>query len=271
MLTVPSYYRTHTLIEQQRIEIQVARMTVGQASAFRRAYDTFSSAESVRLVSTRQPGEEMEQRLVPRALTSAEIAAAEALAAVEDTGEPLAPLPAEVRAAITACRALVPPEPTKEVFVIPDTEIRRRRLAEMTPEAREAFDALDAREDALGDAFLTDTITRYVTVPPGQIEERDPDTGEVRAVTTGADLVRIFAGQSAVLLDLVNVIRIENALPESAKKAWRSLFASSASSSAPATDPVGNAPAPTAIAAAPKGSANPEAAMVGSVTGPAVN
>lgn len=189
MLTIKSCFPSCVPIDGQLIKITVARMKVGEASAFRRAYHRLTAPESIRILSTRKPGEEQEKRLVPRPPTAEENA-----------------------------------EPEAEVFLIPDAEIRRRRLAEMSPAEREAFDVLDAREDVENDAFIEKAIAQYVTVEAGQIEETNMATGDVTAVTTGADLVRIFSSRPSVLVDLVTVIRIENMLPESQKQLLRALF-----------------------------------------------
>lgn len=275
MLTVPNYFKSQVLIDGELLRIHVARMTVNQASVFRRAFDKFSNSEAVRLVSTRKDGEEMEKRAVPRDRTPAEIAAAEALARFDETRVPVGagvvePVTAEANAVIEACRALVPAEPVTEAFVIPLEEIRRRRITEMTPAERQAYDDLDAEEDAFADKFLADSIAAYVTVPEGELQETDVETGAVTSITSGADLVRIFARiDQAILVGIVNAIRIENSFPESRKKAWRSLFDSFASSKAPATDPAGSEPEPTADAAAPKASVQAEDAMASSAIGSA--
>ncbi len=275
MLNVPNYFRSQVLIDGQILHINVARMTVAEASAFRRAFDKFSNSEAVRLVSSRKEGEEMAKQSVPRDRTPAEIAAAEALAKLDETRVPIGdgvvpPLTQEALAVIDACRALVPAEPVTEMFVIPLEEIRRRRLAEMTPAERQAYEAVDAAEDIFADKFLEESIAKYVTVPEGELQETDVETGAVTTITSGADLVRIFARiDQAVLVGIVNAIRIENSFPESQKKAWRSLFDSFASSNAPATDPVGSEPARIADAAAPRAFVRAEDAMALSETGSA--
>jgi hypothetical protein len=245
MLNYQTGYPTQVPIDGTLIRITVNRLTVGEASAFRRAYDRFLQKDSVRRVSIRRDGEEMQKQAVPRARTEAEAAAAVALARFDE----LSPRPAiapELQDVLAACRGLVPADPIDEAFVIPLDEIRRRRIAEMSVEERAQFEALEQREDDDVDRFLTETVSRFVSVEPGQLVETDLASGEVSSVTTGEQLVGIFGARQDVLLGLVDMVRIENTIPEASKKALRSLFASSVSSSAPAKDPAGNGPAPTA-------------------------
>lgn len=257
MLTVTSSHASRIVIDGEAIAIEIRRLTRAEHSAFQRRYDQVHHSESARRVSIRKPGEEQETRPRVKPRTPAQIAAAEALSAFDGEVPAREVVPAIAWPVIEACRALVPVESTDEVFVIPDAEIRRRRLEEMSPEEHAAWEHLDADEDTARDTFYEEAVSAYVTVRPGQIqlEERGPDGTAVREITAGADLVRLFGARLDVMRTLVDTIGIENTLSDPVKKAWWSQFDSVASSTGPATEAGGKTPATTATAAAPEASA----------------
>lgn len=142
---------------------------------------------------------------------------------------------------------------TTEVYAIPDAEITRRRLVEMTPEARAEYERERAEEETFQVEFLTSTVRDHVWVDPSvALRIEHETTGELEAVTTGADLVRVFGGNPMVLGALARAVHDENSLTPEQKKRRRSRSSSTPGSSKPKAD--GPTPAVTADAAAPAGS-----------------
>jgi hypothetical protein len=249
------------------LRLHVKRQTVGEAAAFRREYEATKDRASARQVSTRMPGEEQETRQATRDRTTAEQALADALSKVSPvalTSEASSEHGQAVFEAIVAARRLVNEEPTGESFVIDDAAIRQRRLDEMTPETRSAWEALVRDEDAREAAFITDTIERFVTVEPDQIVAVD-GTGKETSLTSGQELLSVFGANLGDMRALVQQVWIENNVSEERKKALRSLFDFDASSAAPAKDPAGSSPEATVESAEPKGSAGPEDATASRV------
>ena len=125
--------------------------------------------------------------------------------------------------------------------------VRAARLAEMTPEQREAHQALERSEADQMLAFCAQHITAYVRVQPDAptivVVEAD---GTRREVRTGEDLAREFSGDPMALGTIVRRLAEENALSAQKKTNSRRRFASSPSSSAPPTAAPGSAPAPIA-------------------------
>jgi len=144
---------------------------------------------------------------------------------------------------------------TVMVPAVPDVEIRRRRLAEMTDEQREAFEREEEAVEARIAAFHRDAITEHVWVKPGVRLVVEDESGETRDVRSGADLLAVFGGNVTTLKALSDAVFEENTLSAEAKKKSRSLSASMSSSPASPPTAAGAAPAGTAAAAEPKGSA----------------
>ena len=237
-LLVRNYYPATVQIDGADIKIRVHRLSATEFRAWAKAFDAVNDPPSERALTVRDPAREDEQakQLVPRAWTEAETAAAEAIAQLE-------PFVIDMRiaAAMPALKALIPAEPGDEEFVMPDAEVRKRRLAEMTPEQRAAWDVLDAADEQRAADFIIDTISRYVTVEAGEIEQEGED-GTVTALTSGADVVRFFGGHASALRSLVGCVREENTLSTALKNALRSARDSRRSSDAADLDPVGAKP-----------------------------
>lgn len=104
-----------------------------------------------------------------------------------------------------------------EAFVVSAAEIRRRRLVEMTDDQRAAYERLMDEEEIFARSFLAESISRYVTVVPGQIEEVDDATQTTRAITAGADIVRLYGARRSVLSALMDAILEQNTLSPAAK------------------------------------------------------
>lgn len=151
------------------------------------------------------------------------------------------------------------PLPGMTVYVIPDGEIRRRRLVEMTPDERAAYEQADEADVKAIAAFCREQIAAHVWVAPGVALSIEDEQGDARAVKTGADLVAVFAGNLDMLMTLTRAIYEENTLSPEKKRILRARFASS-SSSTPPPPTSGDAPADPAVPAAPKASVSPAAA-----------
>lgn len=154
------------------------------------------------------------------------------------------------------------PDATPE-FVIPDSEIRRRRLDAMSPEDRAAFDKQQQAEDTAEAQFIETTVRELVTLAPGQVQMGGQD------LTSGDDILRVFGGHLLDMRALVENVRIQHEAPASLKKVWRSLFASGGSSTAPASSTqaaAGPSPETLATTAKPEASASPAAVTASSAT-----
>lgn len=148
------------------------------------------------------------------------------------------------------------------IHVVPDDEIQRRRLEEMTAETRAVYDAASAADDAFMAQFCSQAIVDFVTVAPGFQLKAERDNGEVFQVQSGKDLVEAFGGNLSMLVRLTRAVHQENTLSPEAKKALRSLSGSTASSPTPAAVAVvdGATPAATVGSADPADSASSGAA-----------
>jgi hypothetical protein len=141
---------------------------------------------------------------------------------------------------------------TRQVHVIPDAEIERRRLEEMDGPTRERYDAASQADDAFMTEFCSKAITDYVSVAPNlpfRFQAEREKTGEPFEIKTGADLVEAFGGNLSMLTRLTQAIHLENTLTPEAKKALRSLSGSTTSSPAPVAAAVVDGATPAAIVA----------------------
>lgn len=125
----------------------------------------------------------------------------------------------------------------KNVHVIDDSEIRRRRLEEMTADQRTAFQQASDDDDIAVVAFCSAAIRDHIWLPPKVtvrvlIEDRD-ESGELVetefVATNGDGLVTAFGGNLAMLVRLTSAIHEENTLAPEIKKALRLLSGSTAS------------------------------------------
>lgn len=142
---------------------------------------------------------------------------------------------------------------------VPMSEVRRRRLVEMSPDERAAFEQADADDAAYAAEYCRTQMAANVSVSPSVSLVMEDEDGNRRAVKTGADLVAVFAGNLDMLLLFTRAIWEENTLNAEKKRALRRLSASSSSSASPAPS---NGERPAAIAApvAPPDSASAAAA-----------
>jgi hypothetical protein len=121
-----------------------------------------------------------------------------------------------------------------KTHVVPDDEIRRRRLDEMDSATRAVFDAASQADDDFMTAFCSESIAAYISVAPGEkLKAQRDDAGDTFEVKTGKDLVEAFGGNLSMLIRLTRSIHQENTLSPETKKALRSLSASTGSSPTP--------------------------------------
>lgn len=131
-----------------------------------------------------------------------------------------------------------------KVFKVSNVEVRRRRLAEMTPEQFEAFEKAEkAHVRACGD-FFAKAITDHIWVRPEADIQIDLEGGGIKQLKTGADILEFVGGNSRLLQDLAALVWNENTMSPEAKKASRLRRDSTASSAAPMA--AGEKPAATA-------------------------
>jgi len=232
------------------LKLRVKRFSVLEKITFERDYDAVKSRESDRLVSTRLPGEEQDKAPISRPRTATEASLADAIDQMDalqqqSPGLLEGAVATAMATVLKLARVLVADPSDADDFVIRDAEIRRRRLAEMCPEARAAWDALVVEEDTREAAFIAASIAAFVTMEKGQIFEQEGDGPEV-CLTSGADLLRLFGASLGDMRALVQQIYIENALSEERKKGLRSLFDSGVTSAAPNPEAAGSGPDSTA-------------------------
>jgi len=216
----------------ETFRIRIRRFTVAQLQAFQRGFARLTSPSASRFIYRKPEGDEQAMR--------------EIQAQVNDQG------------VVTA--------PARTEHVIADTEIERRRLDEMTPERRAAFDAAGQADDEFMAQFCSQAITDFITVDPtGPPVNAVRENGESFRVQSGADLVEAFGGNLSMLVRLTRAIHHENTLSPEAKKVLRSLSGSTASSPTPAAAAAVDGATPAAIVtnAAPAGSAPSGAVLVG--------
>lgn len=130
-------------------------------------------------------------------------------------------------------------------YRVPFVEVRRRRLAEMTPEQRAAFDQAAAEDQAAILEFCRGVIAEHVWLPPNVRLVIEDEKGQEHRPTSGAALAQAFEGNLVTLMLLTRLVGDANMVGADAKKAWRSSSSSTPSSNAPQDR--GERPAATAM------------------------
>jgi hypothetical protein len=153
-----------------------------------------------------------------------------------------------------------------QVYAVPDVEIRRRRLLEMSDAERTAFEQADAEDERVIAAFYASVITDYVSVQPGVRLLFEDAAGQTRPLATGADLVAGLAGNASALAALVRAVREENTLSPEEKKRLRSSPDLMRSSTGP--DRTANGGGPGATVAPVNGKDSAASAPASDLTGP---
>ena len=134
-------------------------------------------------------------------------------------------------------------------FVLSDVEVVQRRVAEMSAEDREAYQATQAQESRDRSLGISNAIRHYVVLDPsypGQVIHTN-DAGEDIVVQTGDQIVQAFVQHEAMLITLWTLIYRENFVDPLRKKVSVSPSASGRSSDAPSPAPPGATPGPTAV------------------------
>jgi hypothetical protein len=145
-----------------------------------------------------------------------------------------------------------------KTFVIPDAEIMRRRLAELAPDARLAFDKAEQAAEDFAEGFIRRSLTDYVTVEEGEIEITE--NGVARWLTKGAELVEFFGARQEVLRNVLAEVYLQNTASDALKNVWRSQLDSGDSSLERDPEANGARPEPPAESVKSEGSAGREAA-----------
>lgn len=142
-------------------------------------------------------------------------------------------------------------------FVVPDAEIIRRRLAELTADQLAAYRAQQRAEFEAMVAFCIEQITAHVWVPtvdtnqrPVRVQREDED-GQIVLVRTGADVAALFAHNDEMLGRIARAIHDVNSLTPEKKRRSKLFSASTPFSLERPTAAAGPTPAETANAVAP--------------------
>ena len=125
-------------------------------------------------------------------------------------------------------------------FAIPTAEILVRRVAELSPEEKAAYDREVDAYEAWACDWIADVVTRYAQIKPGQLAVVDNEGVETET-TDPRFLVQLLAARPEILQQVAYEIWTETALSEKVKNALRSPSTSSTSSPAPPPE----APGPT--------------------------
>lgn len=146
-------------------------------------------------------------------------------------------------------------------YVIGTAEIRRRRMAEMSPEDLAAFELAETADAQFIGHFCAEAIRDHVWVAPQARVLVEDDQGETRPVRTGDELADMFAGNLSILLRLAQAIHEENTLGPAEKKTLKRWSASMTTSPTLAPAVVGPTPDATAASAAMPASVSPVDAL----------
>lgn len=202
---VRNYYEQHIEIddgvegESTRLPVRIRRFTVAQLQEFQRGFARVMRPASERQIYRLPDGPE--QEMVDEI--------------VDEVGKD---------GAVT--------QKPKSRYRIPDAEIRRRRLQEMTAAERGTFDQLEEAETQDCNAFCCQVITDHVWLAPNVTLLVENEDGSERTAKTGKDIVDIFGGNASLLVRFMLAIHNENVFTAEQKKVLRSLFASTPSSPA---------------------------------------
>lgn len=207
------------------LPIRIRRFSVDQLKEFQKGFARLTNPSSQRFIFRKPDGDEQAMRVVPAKMSA----------------DGLRVIAAE-----------------HEEHVVPFDEIERRRLEEMSPETRSAYDVASADDDVFMATFCSDSIEKHIWLPPGVKLRVIGDNESEEIVTDGKGIVKAFGGNLSMLIRLTRAIHRENTMSPEAKKALRSLSASTASSLTPGdVAAVGGAtPAATATPVVAAGSAS---------------
>jgi len=152
-------------------------------------------------------------------------------------------------------------------FTVSDAKIRARRLEELTPDQRTAYDTQNKADEAFAEQFFRQAVIDHVTFPDGVLEAED-EAGAVIVIRTGAEFVAQFPSRFDLLNQLTLAIIRENTMSPDEKKVQRSLSALKSSYGRQLQEVLGATPAATADAAGSAASAPSDIAMATLATTP---
>lgn len=232
-----------------RIHLQVKKLTIEESAAYDRLFFRAINPEAERLTLVRRTEDERETVNQSAISQSALHSLAREVASI-------AP-----EQAVEVLRRLVTELQPTDVFVVPDDEIRRRRLLDMTAEQRARYEQA-RQDDAIAySQFLAEGLRRFVKVDPGQIEWV-PEDGPPVEVLNGEQLAQCYGARPRILEQIALAIRAVNEMTEAQKNDWRSRFGTDTSSAGRGPTTPGGSPAPTAAPVGPWASATSAAATV---------
>lgn len=233
----------------ETIRVFVKRLTVDEATKFDRLFWRGVSNEAERLVLVRRPGEEQERQTMA-AISSERL---------ETLKNDLSTLESSPEAAFGVLRDLLAELAPTDQFIVPDEEIRRRRLLEMTDAERTRYELVRKQDAEAFGLFLSDALQHFVRVEAGQIEFID-DKEVTVDVLNGEQLAMCYGARPDILRNISMAIRAHNELTDAAKKDWRSRSASNSSSKERDPKATGGSSAPIAAPAVVSDSVMTEAA-----------
>lgn len=256
---VKTYHTVTVPLGTETVTVQIKTLSVAERTEFDRLFSRAFRYEAQNCLRQRRPGEELE-----RAVTSAcsELDHA-ALAAMAETlrarvGHGDETLAESAVAALEQAVKIVTPT---ERFVIPEAEIRRRRLLDMTSAERATFERLQKEDDQAAVDLAETALPAFVRVPAGQLEVEDADTGDTTPLATGRQLLALFGSHADTLGAILLAIAKTNTLSDDEKNGSRSPSASTPGSAERDRIPPGDSPAMTAGNVAPSASVTTVAAM----------
>ena len=132
--------------------------------------------------------------------------------------------------------------PLHQAFVLPESEIRRRRISEMSPDDYATLLEQESQEEAYSNEVLRETICSYVTIPAGQGVRVETASGQYEDVCTGPQIMEAFGQNAGILLRLYQEVHHQNTLTGSAKNELRLASASASSSPPSPREPGGPTP-----------------------------
>lgn len=201
--------------EGTQLPIRIRRFTVAELQEFQRGFARLTAPTSQRFIYRKPDGDEQAMRTIPE------------------------------RKSADGMRVL---EASREEHVIPDEEVERRRLEEMTSETRAAYEAASAADDAFMAAFCSEAIEKHIWLPPGVTLKVVAEDDRAEVVADGKGIVTAFGGNLSMLVRLTKAIHRENTLAPEAKKVLRSLSDLTASSPKPRDVAAVGGETPAAIA-----------------------
>ena len=250
MAKPPLQFRTYApasiTIAGHPIALRIKRQNINEFAEFDRLWHRAFVREADRLVIVRRPGEEQERRSQIGLSVERQTGYAAALQIIE--ASPSEKVEEVVAKLVKLCRQILTEVTFSEDWLIPDAEIKRRRMLEMTDQERVNYDRAVAEDQAAFEAAVHKGLKDFVRVVPGQIAIED-EAGQTVEVTTGEQLEQCIGSEPNVLFEILLEIRRANTLSDLEKNGSGSPSTSSLSSSERDLKAHGAPPAPAEAAA----------------------